>query len=112
MKYLGVGDFVHIAQGALEPAAGRISAEQVTDAIEFSVLTSVLMAPQATIAGVERYEGLALKAAILCVRIARSQPLRYGNNVVAFAAMHWMITTNGGKWKRPKGGDSEVVSVI
>jgi death on curing protein len=60
---------------------------------------SALAAPFAEFDGVAFYEGLALRAAILCSRLLRNHPLPDGNKRVAYLCMIELVQRNGHEWK-------------
>ena len=60
---------------------------------------SALAAPLAWFDGVEMYEGLARKAAVLCSRLMRNHPLPDGNKRVAYLCTIELIRRNDREWK-------------
>jgi death-on-curing protein len=59
---------------------------------------SALAAPFAEFGGVEFYDGVALKAAVLCSRLVRNHPLPDGNKRAAYLSMIELIRRNGAEW--------------
>jgi len=59
---------------------------------------SALAAPFASFDGVEFYDGLVLKAAVLCSRLNRNHPLPDGNKRAAYLSMIEFIRRNDGLW--------------
>ena len=112
MKYLAVGDFVVIAREALRPALGSAAPTdaELAEMMDVHIVVAALRAPSATVEGEELYVGLAAKAAVLCVRLARTRPLPYGNTAVAYVAMREMIARNGGTWNAP--AEDEAMNVL
>jgi death-on-curing protein len=72
---------------------------------------SALAAPFASFAGVEFYEGLATKAAVLCSRLLRNHPLPDGNKRVAYLCMIELIRRNGREW-RPVAPEMERAEMV
>jgi death-on-curing protein len=72
---------------------------------------SALAAPFAEFGGAEFYDGLAMKAAVLCSRLLRNHPLPDGNKRVAYLCMIELIRRNGGAW-RPVAGVAERTRMI
>jgi death on curing protein len=72
---------------------------------------SALAAPFAAFDGVEPYEGLVMKAAILCSRLLRNHPLPDGNKRVAYLSMIELIRRNGWEWA-PVASVPERVAMI
>ena len=112
--YIGSGDFFLIAEAVLSQRRGLEghSARDLARSTSVPRLLSALDAPKAAIEDVELYPTLALKAAVLCVRIARNRPLPYDNSAVALIVMREFIARNNAHWTPPPGGDDEVVAVV
>ncbi|HZV72358.1 MAG TPA: Fic family protein [Conexibacter sp.] len=72
---------------------------------------SALAAPFAEFDGIEFYEGLAIKAAVLCSRLLRNHPLPDGNKRVAYLSMIELIRRNGHEWA-PIAADRERSAMV
>lgn len=59
---------------------------------------SALAAPFAEFGGVAFYEGITVKAAVLCSRILRNHPLPDGNKRLAYLSMIEFVRRNGREW--------------
>jgi death on curing protein len=95
MREIGLADFLVLAEAVTGlDAAALALADHVVARAE-----SALAAPFAEFGGVEVYEGLAVKAAVLCSRLVRNHPLPDGNKRVAYLCMIELIRRNGGEWR-------------
>lgn len=94
MKQLGLDDFLVLAEAitGLDATALAVTPHIVARA------ESALAAPFVTFNGVEFYEGLTIKAAVLCSRLVRNHPLPDGNKRVAYLSMIELIRRNGWEW--------------
>lgn len=109
-EYLDLSDFLVIAEAVL-----GISAEQLARIAQLHLAASALDAPAAEFGGVEFYPEFALKAAVLCSRLARNHPLPDGNKRVAYLSVVEFVERNGLSWSPPEGDDpdgEETVAVI
>jgi death-on-curing protein len=78
VRYLDVVDYLLIAE-----AATGIAAATLARSPRIALAESALHAPAASFGGVDFYPECALKAAVLCVRLARNHPLPDGNKRAA-----------------------------
>jgi death on curing protein len=107
MREIGLADFLVLAEAVTGlDAAALALADHVVARAE-----SALAAPFAEFGGVEVYEGLAVKAAVLCSRLVRNHPLPDGNKRVAYLCMIELIRRNGGEW-RPVAPDLERAEMV
>jgi death on curing protein len=67
---------------------------------------SALHAPAAGFAGVEFYQDVIDKAAVLCVRLTRNHPLPDGNKRVAYLVLVEFLARNGIEWMPPSIDDT------
>lgn len=72
---------------------------------------SALAAPFAEFDGVGFYDGLTLRAAVLCSRLIRNHPLPDGNKRCAYLAMIELIRRNDREWQ-PRAGVDEIVQQV
>ncbi|HKG38173.1 MAG TPA: Fic family protein [Conexibacter sp.] len=94
MRELELADYLVLAEAVIGlDAATLASAPHVVARAE-----SALAAPFAEFDGVEMYEGLARRAAVLCSRLLRNHPLPDGNKRVAYLSMIELIRRNGCEW--------------
>jgi death on curing protein len=94
MKRLELDDFLLLAE-----AITGIDATALADAPHIVARAeSALAAPFVTFDGVDLYEGLAMKAAVLCSRVVRNHPLPDGNKRAAYLSMIELIRRNGREW--------------
>lgn len=105
VDYLDLGDFLGIAELVL-----GVSADDLAQVSRLELADSALHAPAAEFGGVEFYPDLAVKAAVLCVRLAKNHPLPDGNKRVAFVSMVEFCLRNGLEWTPPPGDDDGEVS--
>ncbi len=95
MQPLHLADFLVLAE-----AVTGLDAKDLANAPHVVARAeSALAAPFAEFDGVEMYDGLVTKAAILCSRLLRNHPLPDGNNRVAYLCMIELIRRNGGAWR-------------
>lgn len=107
MQSLGVEDFLLLAE-----AITGLDARALGDVSHIVARAeSALEAPFATFDGVEFYEGLSTKAAVLCSRLLRNHPLPDGNKRVAYLCMIELIRRNGCEW-RPVAPASERAEMV
>lgn len=107
--YLGLGDFLLIAEAVLTTPA-----EELAHAARLDLAESALHAPAAEFGGVEFYPELATKAAVLCSRIIRNHALPDGNKRVGYVALLEFVARNGATWIPPsddEAGDQTVAVV-
>lgn len=98
--YLDLGDFLGIAELVL-----GLPAEDIVQVSRLELAESALHAPAAEFGGVEFYPDLAVKAAVLCTRLAKNHPLPDGNKRVAFVCMIEFCLRNGLGWTPPPGDE-------
>jgi death on curing protein len=107
MQLLELDDFLLLAQAITGiDAAVLAAAPHVIARAE-----SALAAPFATFDGVELYEGLAVKAAVLCSRLVRNHPLPDGNKRVAYLSAIELIRRNGREWA-PVASERERAAMV
>lgn len=104
-EYLDVADYLLIAEAVL-----GVPAEEIARWPGIGLAESALGAPAMRFGGVEFYPDLLDKAAVLCVRLARSHPLPDGNKRVAYLAVVEFLARNRVEWKPPSV--EETVAVI
>lgn len=107
--YLDLADYLLIAEAVLD-----IPAADIAKAVRLELAESALHAPAAEFGGVEFYEDLPSKAAVLCSRLVRNHPLPDGNKRAGYISMLEFIARNGGQWTYPPNdpeGD-ETVDII
>lgn len=110
MEYLGLADFLLIAEAVLE-----IPAEVLAMSSRLYLADSAINAPATSFAGVELYPAFHQKAAILCARICNNHPLLDGNKRVAYECMREFVSRNGVTWSNPtedSPNDDETVKVM
>ena len=109
--YLQLGDYLLIAEKVLGMDARVL--RHVTD---LGLAESALYAPAASFAGVEQYPDFAMKASVLCVRLAKNHALPDGNKRTAFLCTVEFAERNGYRWVPPPGdtpgGDETVATMI
>lgn len=101
-KYLGLADFLIIAEAVLD-----IPAEDVFRICDIGAADSALKAPSAGFGDYEVYPTTAQKAAILASRLCRNHPLFDGNKRVAYLAMREFVARNGYQWTPPVADDPD-----
>jgi death-on-curing protein len=107
MQGLEIADFVVLAEAVTGLEAGALAeAPHVVARAE-----SALAAPFAVFDGVEPYQGLVVKAAVLCSRLLRNHPLPDGNKRVAYLCMIELIRRNGREW-RPVASEQERAEMV
>lgn len=107
MQPIDLADFLLVAEAVTGLDAERLGAvPHVVARTE-----SALAAPFAAFGDAEMYDGLVLKAAILCSRLLRNHPLPDGNKRVAYLCMIELIRRNGGEW-RPVASVGERVQTM
>jgi death-on-curing protein len=107
MKAIELVDFLVLAEAVTGlDAAGLVDAPHVVARAE-----SALAAPFAAFDGIELYDGLARKAAVLCSRLVHNHPLPDGNKRVAYLSMIELIRRNGGEWK-PTAAELERAEMV
>lgn len=92
-QYLGLGDFLLIAEAVLD-----VPAEVLALATDLNLADSALNAPAASFGGHEVYRPFARKAAVLCSRLCNNHPLIDGNKRVAYEALREFVARNGHEW--------------
>ncbi len=100
VNYLDLGDFLGIAELVL-----GLSAEDLAHVSRLELAESALHAPAAEFGDVEFYPDMAVKAAVLCVRLAKNHPLPDGNKRVAFVCVVEFCLRNGLTWTPPPGDE-------
>jgi death-on-curing protein len=107
MRGIELVDFLILAEAVTGlDAADLIDAPHIVARAE-----SALAAPFAEFDGVEMYDGLARKAAVLCSRLVRNHPLPDGNKRVAYLSMIELIRRNGCEW-RPAAPELERAAMV
>ncbi|MHB8513652.1 MAG: type II toxin-antitoxin system death-on-curing family toxin [Actinomycetota bacterium] len=109
-RYLDLADFLLIAEAEL-----GVEAEVVAKMANLPLADSALNAPAAQFGGVEFYPNFAMKAAVLCSRLAKNHPLPDGNKRVAYIATVEFVERNGYEWHAPagdEGGDQTVATIV
>jgi death on curing protein len=95
VRRLGLDDYLLLAEAVTGLDAGALA--EVPHVVARA--ESALAAPFAEFGGIEMYDGLARKAAVLCSRLVRNHPLPDGNKRVAYLSMIELIRRNGREWK-------------
>ena len=90
MRYLSLGEVVHLHQALLEETGG---ASGIRD---LGLLESALAQPRATFGGTDLYPTLVAKAATLGFSLALNHPFIDGNKRVAHAAMEVFLLLRPG----------------
>jgi death-on-curing protein len=93
MHYLTPADLIAIHELLLSEFGGM---RGITEA-GFGRLEAAAAAPQASAFGKEVHQGLARKAAALCLAIVRAHPFSDGNKRVALVALDSMLALNGAR---------------
>jgi death on curing protein len=106
-RYLDLADYVLIAE-----AATGVAAEILVRSPRITLAESALHAPAATFGGVEFYPELAMKAAVLCVRLARNHPLPDGNKRAAYLSLLEFVERNGHRWHTSPADPDDTVRTI
>jgi death-on-curing protein len=107
MERVALEDFLLIAEVVTKIDAQALAgAPHVVASAE-----SALAAPFAEFGGAQFYDGLAMKAAVLCSRLLRNHPLPDCNKRVAYLCMIELIRRNGRKW-RPVADDTERTRMV
>ena len=107
MKRLDLADFLLLAEAITGIEATTLAfLPHVVARAE-----SALAAPFMTFDGVELYEGLSMKAAVLCSRVVRNHPLPDGNKRVAYLSMIELIRRNDREWA-PIASEAERAAMI
>ena len=96
IEYLGIGDFLLIAEAVLD-----VPAEVLALSTDLFLADSALNAPAASFAGYELHQPFARKAAVLCSRLCNNHPLLDGNKRVAYEALREFVARNGYSWSEP-----------
>ncbi|MGI8939742.1 MAG: type II toxin-antitoxin system death-on-curing family toxin [Iamia sp.] len=110
IQYLGLGDFLVIAETVLD-----VPAEVLALSTDLNLADSALHAPAASFGGYELHRSFARKAAVLCSRLCNNHPLLDGNKRVSYEALREFVARNGYYWTDPidDGPDGdETVKVI
>lgn len=95
-QYLGLGDFLLIAEAVLD-----VPAEVLALSTNLNLADSALNAPAASFAGRDLHRPFAHKAAVLCSRLCNNHPLIDGNKRVAYEALREFVARNGYVWIDP-----------
>lgn len=95
-QYLGLGDFLLIAEAVLD-----VPAEVLALSTDLNLADSALNAPAASFGGHELHRPFPRKAAVLCSRLCNNHPLIDGNKRVAYEALREFVARNGYKWVDP-----------
>lgn len=108
IEYLDLADALLIAEALI-----GISAEILAKSDRIHLVESALHAPQASFGGIEFYPDLAVKAAVLCLHLAKNHGLPDGNKRLAFVAMVEFLERNGHEWTPPHGDeDGEITDRV
>lgn len=102
VHYLGLADFLLIAEAVLE-----VPAEVLIFSADLHLADSALHAPAASFRGVEMYPSFSRKSAVLCSRLCNNHPLLDGNKRVAYEALREFVARNGYQWSDPPGDDPD-----
>ena len=105
MEYLDLADYLLIAEAVL-----GVPAEEIARWPGVGLADSALHAPAAAYEAAELYPDMIDKAAVLCVRLARTHPLPDGNKRVAYLAMLEFLARDEVEWAPP--GTAETVGTI
>jgi len=92
-RYLNLGEYLWLA----EQVTG-VDAAVLSKASRADLADSALHAPEASFGGIEFYETLSDKAAVLVCRLAWNHPLPDGNKRAAWAALVMFLDLNGAHW--------------
>lgn len=103
-RYLNLGEYFWLA----EQVTG-VDATVLPKASRADLADSALHAPEARFGGIEFYETLLEKAAVLVCRLAWNHPLADGNKRAAWAALVMFLDLNGAHWDPdpPNTGEAE-----
>ncbi len=93
IKYLGLADYLPIAEAVLD-----VPAEVLALSANLHLADSALNAPAASFGGHELYPSFAQKAAVLCARLCNNHTLIDGNKRVAYEALREFVARNGYSW--------------
>ncbi len=93
IKYLGLGDYLTIAELIL-----GIDGELLANGVGIGLADSALAAPQASFDGIEFYPELEQHSCLPLEHLVKNHPLRDGNKRTAYATMWMFITINGSTW--------------
>lgn len=104
--YIGLADFLLIAEAVLD-----IEAERLARLPRMPYAESALNAGHAAFGDQESYSDPAERAAILCSRIVRNHPLPDGNKRVGYECMREALDRAGLTWPRPDQVD-EIAGTI
>ncbi len=96
VEYLGLADFLLIAEAVLEEPA-----EVLYHSTNLNLADSALQAPAASFRGSDLYPTFSRKAAALCFRLCNNHPLVDGNKRVAYEALREFVARNGYNWSDP-----------
>lgn len=96
VEYLGLGDFLLIAEAVLD-----VPAEVLALSSDLNMADSALHAPATSFGGYELHRSFAEKAAVLCARLCNNHPLIDGNKRVAYEALREFVARNGYHWDDP-----------
>jgi death-on-curing protein len=108
--YLQLGDYLLIAEKVL-----GMDTRVLRHVADLGLAESALHAPAASFAGVDQYPDFAMKASVLCVRLAKNHALPDGNKRTAFLSTVEFAERNGYRWVPPPGdtpGGEETVAVM
>lgn len=104
---LELGDLLLIAEAVLgEPA------ERLQHTISLSRLQPALIAPFASVGGVDLYPDPVERAAICCSRLVRSHPFPCKNEQIAYLCMRELLERADVSWAPSRQGAHEVADAI
>lgn len=102
IQYLGLADFLLIAEAVLE-----VPAEVLAHSADLTLADSALNAPVASYGGVDAHPAFTSKVAVLGARLCRNHPLIDGNKRVAYLAMREFVARNGYDWVPPEADSAD-----
>lgn len=107
-RVLSLGEYFWLA----EQVTG-IEAAVLAKASRADLADSALHAPEASFGGIEFYESLTEKAAVLVCRLAWNHPLPDGNKRAAWASLVMFLDLNGAVWDPdPPDTDQSEVAML
>lgn len=101
---LDIVEYLLIAEAILDIT------ERLRRVARVDLAESALAAPFSGFGNREHYPTVAIKAAVLCLRLVRNHPLPDGNKRIAYICMREFIARNDLEWKRPP--DSEAAEMV
>ena len=104
-EYRDLADYLLIAEAVL-----GVAAEEIARWPGIGLAESALACAGGRVRGRRAVPDVVDKAAVLCVRLARSHPLPDGNKRVAYVALLEFLARNGVEWMPPSA--DETVAMI